>query len=187
MSEAPEFLPHGSLEAVPDVVDVIRRDNTDVTIASTTAETALFTFPVPAYMLDGDRGLRAVIRGERVNVSGGSVTYTFRIKLGATTLWEHSEAFVSSSAQCPLCIDIELFAKNSDAIQEMCGRFTISQASSPAVGLGGISAGGSVDAVIWGESAEDATTALDLTITVEMSVAHAAAIVAHRKSTVEHL
>ena len=163
------------------------RDNTDVVISNTTSETALFTYTIPAGTLDGDHGVRVTIRGERVNVSGGTVIYTIRIKLGSTTIWEDSEGFINSSAQAPLLIEIELYAKNSDAIQEMDGRVSISQSVSPSTGLGGITSGGAVDAIIHGESTEDGTTDLDLVVTVEMDTADPAAIVTHRKSLVELL
>ena len=190
MSDAPEFTPHGSLEAVPDVVDVLLRDNTDLLIDNTIAETALFTFPVPAYMLDGDRGLRVTIRGDRKNSSGSTVNTIFRIKLGATTLWQHNQSTGTDSATSPFLLEFEILAKNSDAIQEMDGRLSIAANTSglgPTTGLGSMSASLEADAIIFGESTEDGRTALDLVFSVDMDTASANAWWMHRKSLVEHL
>lgn len=187
MSDAPEFRPRGSNEEVPDVVDILRRDNTDLLIANTTAETALFTFPVPAYMLDGDRGLRVTIKGARKNTTGGAVDTIFRIKYGATTLWQHNQSVGDDAATCPFLLEFEICAKNSDAIQEMDGRLSIFNVNSPTIGEGSAITGLAVDCVLHGESAEDATTALDLVFSVEMDVANANAWWLHRKSLVELL
>lgn len=163
------------------------RDPVDVTISNTTAERAILTYPVPAAWMIGNHGLRAKIRGVRVNVSGGNVFYTFRIKYGATTLWADLESFVSTSAECPFEIDFELYAKESAAAQELDGRISIHGGGTPTVGQGAMGVAMNVDTIIHGESAEDATTPLDLVVTVEMDTAHPAAIVHHRKSSIDLL
>lgn len=166
------------------------RDNTDVLIDNTIVETALFTYPVAAYTLDGDRGLRVSIDGAQKNDSASDVTVIYRWKLGATTLWQHTQistSFVAGPDIAPFQITAEILAKNSDAVQELFGRITLGQIASPTTGEGSLTAAVAADAVIYGTATEDGTTDLDLAFTVEMDVADADAWFLHRRSIVELL
>lgn len=165
------------------------RDNTDVTIANTVTETALFTYPIPAFTLDGDRGLRMTIRGRIKNHTGGTEGCKWRVKLGATTLWgiNINNLGTTASESEPWQLRLEVVAKNSDAEQELYGEFGFSAdlgAGKLLNGEGGVT---TVSAALFGESTEDGTTDLDLVVTCELSVADADLSVMHRMSIVELL
>lgn len=163
----------------------VARSSTDVTVQNTTAETDLLAVTVNAFVLQGDRGLRVTIWGVRINSSGGTVAYRFRVYYGATVLWEHVASFFTTSASCPFQAQFELRAKDADDAQEMDGRISIHSGGSPDAGEGSIALGMDVDSIIHGESVEDANTELDFRFTVEMDVADAAALIQARRSLVE--
>lgn len=145
------------------------RDNTDVTVADTTSETALFTYTIPAYTLDGDRGLRVKINAHRENNSGGDVGYNLLVTLGSTVLWELAPGGFSTmvnASENEFVIEFDLVAKNSDSLQELFLTFIAS---------------------VYSTASEDGTTDLDLTVTVEMDTADPAAVFTHRRSIVELL
>lgn len=159
----------GGLDHVGPSPLTLMRDNTDLVIADTTDETALFTYTIPGLTLNGDRGYRVTVNAEKSNFSGGDVTPTIRVKLGATTMITIVGA-QSDGYATDIEFRLELLAKNSDAAQEA---FLVPS--------------GLVNTVHYGSAAEDATEALDLQITVEMDVADPDASWTHRRSMVESL
>lgn len=162
------------------------RDNTDVTVADTTSETALFTYTIPAYTLDGDRGLRVTLDAAKRNYSGSTVAWTLRFYLGTTVVWQDGDTGESSADTVkPLKFIFDVMAKNSDSAQEVFGTVWVGHGSLPDVGEGGIAGGAHFN--FYGESAEDGTTDLDFKVTIEMTVADAETWWMHRRSIVELL
>ena len=56
-------------------------------IVSSTTETDLLAYSVPASTLGTDKALRVTIKADYLNNSGSSRTFTLKIKYGATTMY----------------------------------------------------------------------------------------------------
>ncbi len=88
--------------AFPDAVTVLKRDNTDKSIVSSTTETDFFVgepgYTIPANTIGATGGLRLTLTGMVLNNAAGTIT--FRVRLGATII-------LASAA-----IDIENVATN---------------------------------------------------------------------------
>jgi hypothetical protein len=170
LSDKPEFTPKGSNEG-PDVVQVLLRDNTDLLVDNTTVETALFTFPVPAYTLDGDRGLRIKVNFAVLNNTGVARIFTYKVYYGTTVLYTGTQSHPTNASEYVRSWEVDFLAKNSDAEQEI---------------FGGANLNGTFQE-LYGTSTEDATTDLDFVITVTMPTADANEWFMHRRSIVELL
>ena len=87
----------------------------DTTVSNTAAETALYTFTVPANTLSTNNRLRLVIHGEDKQAGGctdcDEYSYVFRLKYGGTTLFASStivprfNTFVPSKSEFLLSAD----------------------------------------------------------------------------------
>ena len=72
------------------------RSSTDILVQNTVAETDLFTYQAPAGAFSGDHGINAYLWGVRINSSGGTVAYRFKVYLGATLMYEHVASFFTT-------------------------------------------------------------------------------------------
>lgn len=163
----------------------VARSSTQILVSNTTDETEIFGVTVNGNVLTTDRSIEVKLWGVRVNSSGGTVAYRFRVRYGATVMWEHQASFFTTSAECPVQMVFELRADNADDSQKMDGRISIHSGGTPDVGRGSIALGMDVDSIIQGDAAEDATTDLDFSVTVEMDTADVAALLAIHRAVVK--
>lgn len=150
------------------------RENSDLQVVDTTTETAILEYTVPAYTLDGDRGLRVTLDGFRINDSGSNANTVVRIKLGGTTLWDSGNLLIldlGAATELPFKLQFDLMAKNADDAQEIF------------IGPLNLFSG----AVFYGESTEDATGDLVLQVTVQWDTAHANLDCTRRRYLIEYL
>lgn len=157
----------GGLDPMGPSPLTLLRDNTDVVIVNTTTETALFTYPIAAYTLDGDRGLRVRVDVSELNDTASTQYRRWRLYLGTTMMYDSggfpAGGHANSATPRERTWTFEVMAKNSDAIQEVFG-------------LG-----------VYASATEDGTTDLDLVLTVEMDAADPDFTTTHRRSIVELL
>lgn len=152
---------------------ILTRDASEVNVVNSTAETELFSYELPAGVLGSDRAIRLAVAGIFHNQSGGLVVYTLRIKLGATTLWEDPGFTVNSSVNIGVWrIDLEIdqIAVNSQVTQGIVRMGARNVATS---GYGALNGNVDVDTAIFGEAAEDESTNLTITVTIQMDTASA--------------
>lgn len=135
----------------------LERSSTDVVVANTVTETDLVSYTPDIGAFSGDHGLRVTLDGHGLNDSTGfEGFFTLRVKLGATAMWESVSQSVGDGTgldEFTWRLQFEMVAKDDDALQELFGTFSTS--SSP----------------FYGTATEDATTSLDVTVTVELDFA----------------
>jgi len=178
----------GGLDPMGPSPLTLLRDNTDVTVVNTVTKTALFTYPVPAYTLDGDRGLRVSADVGLLNTSAVSAPDAiFTLSLGTTDMIEWEFPGISIGVPFVGRLVFEVMAKNSDAIQEVFATALIGQdvAGTTAGEGGSVASNGS--GAFYGEATEDGTTDLDLKLAVTLSDADPDLAVTLRRVLVELL
>jgi len=158
------------------------RNNEDLQVVSSTTETALLEYTIPAGELDGDHGFRVSLSGFTKNNAGlGSKDYNFAVILGATTLWEGQITNANGSTIHPFTLRFEIMAKNAEDAQECFGQF-FSGASTYTL----VSGEGNLYE-LYGEAAEDGTTELLLQVTVTMATSNANIETTRRRYHIEYL
>lgn len=160
----------------PETVSVLVRDNEDLLIENTTAETAIFSVTIPANHLDGNHGVRVTINAARISShpTAPDRSATFRIKLGGTTMATMTDTLGFSVSALENKFEFDVFAKGSANAQE-CFGFAGGFAVAPSARYS------------YGSAAEDGTTDLLLQLTVQLGYAGADLGMLHRRSIVELL
>lgn len=157
-------------------------------VGNTTTETALYSVSVPANTLGTANTLRVRLVGTFKNTAGSTDFINFRVKYGATTLYDTGAGGWSSQATSNaywLDLDLgNLGATNSQGVGITMGVGTNSQ---PTTGVSQIDANGRTWGVGYGTSAEDSTTTLTFQITVQHSITNANAVVTAAIATAELL
>lgn len=155
---------------------VLTRDATEVVVANTTTETELFGYEIPPNYLAGDHAVRLQLVGTQKNdtVVATENTLRWRVKLGSTTLWDstgQNSAGDGGAYEAPWRFDLTI-TETGVAEQMLTGAAWVVQttATPPTTGAGSLTGGANV-VTLYGTSAEDETTALTLSVTVENSVA----------------
>lgn len=158
----------------------------DVTVANTTAETALGSYTIGAFTLDGDHAYEMRGHGYYKNNKGSSLTAIFRVKLNGTILWEDDIVVSNLAAEAPFEYNLTIQAAESDAIQVLHGTIILANAlSTPTTGRGSLAAV-PFSGILNGDATEDATTDLLFEFTVEMNAAHADAYFVNEFTTVDY-
>lgn len=124
-------------------------------IVSSTAETTIYTTSIPANMLGTSNGILIRAYTQTFNTSGSSVTTTYRLKYGATTVQTYVETTTNGNSTIGET-EFRLLANGS----------TSSQVSDMI--LNHVVSGLQVDAS--GTASEDSTIAKNLVLTVQLSV-----------------
>lgn len=181
-----EALILGTVDDMAGYPIVMARDNSDLQVVSTTTETAVLEYTCEANKLSGDHGFRVTMNGFSFNDTGSNITTTFRVKLGATTLYALGVILgdPGTAHNAPVRMVLELMAKNADNAQELFLQLGVNSGAAPTTGEGTI-AGGTFP--MYGSSAEDCTVDQVLTITVELSTSSANASFTRRQFLVEYL
>lgn len=164
---------------------LLSRDATTVTVANTTDETTLFTYTVPAGMFGSDHALRLQMGGVLHNSDQDNTDFVFKIKLGATTLWNATITRSNNALELPWRIDIQICQVGGNS-QMLVGSMMFSMTTAITTGLGAIAAapqGGP----IYGTASEDEETDLTLAVTVDIGVADADSYVKKFYSVLELL
>jgi hypothetical protein len=149
---------------------LVAHGESTVEVVNSTTETDLFSYTVPAGSLAAGDRLRISAGIDFLNNSGGSVTYTPKLLLGATSILPGLALGVSSNTNRRYGSLDAVVAVVSTAAQRAHGSI---------VAVGGSSSfPGSTGSIIWsgtGTGTEDLTAALDLKFSVTLGTAHASA------------
>lgn len=164
-----------SFDITSNAVIVLDREVTQQAVNTTTAETTVFTYTVPANIMSTNRILRFTMGFDYLMNSGTPIA-TLRIKFGATTLFAgNTLAFGSSSNRRPGWITLLVFNQDSAAVQAMSGLYVLNSSGLPTTGFGDISDdemdGGGIGPVS-GSATEDTTATKDFVVTVQMDVSN---------------
>jgi hypothetical protein len=135
----------------------------DAGVASSAAEQTLATLVLPAVIAVGDT-VRFVAFGDSINSSGSAVTYTWKFKIGGTTVLTSAAISVNSNALRPKWrVDADIVFATTSA-ERVSGLMTFGGAA--ATNWGAFSAGASL--VGYGTAAEDTASPLNVILTCQL-------------------
>jgi hypothetical protein len=137
--------------------------------SNSTTETTAATLAIPTSVAAGDL-LRATLIGDILNNSGGAASYTFRLKIGATTILTSQSASQATSTnrrQWGFVVTLDVVTPASSALLGVIGG--VSNSSASAWVLTSTLQGGSG----WAASSVDLTTGPNLLLTVQSDTANA--------------
>lgn len=144
---------------------VLDANNETVTIVSSSTETTVYSVTVPAGTLSGDRAVRVFVQGIFVNNDGAARNWTVAIKYDNTTMWADTVSITNSASTRSWFLYFVIAPTNEATnAQNVSGRIGLSAAGGATTGYGDLAAANGSD--IGGTAAEDAATALALTVTM---------------------
>lgn len=137
------------------------------TVVSSTSDTTLATLAVPTTVAAGDV-LELVVAGDQLNNIGSNANYTYKIKLGATTMLATNALATSTNANrrafhCRALIDVIVAASD----QRITATMIQGGATAGAIAFGATVAAGR------GTAAEDLTAGKNLLFTVTLGTSDA--------------
>jgi len=149
----------------------------NVVVANTTSESDLVSVTVPGGALGTTRTLRAVLNCDYLNNSGSDRTFTLRIKLGSTTLYDAiTIALPAAATRRAVRAVIEISNIASAAVQAIGGFVIISNTTAPTAGIGQLTTDEIPAQTPIGNAsggAEDTSTNKTFAVTVQHSAADA--------------
>lgn len=168
---SPEFY----TEAWAQFVGVLDRQVTQLDHNNSAALTTLYTFSVPANVLDTQKMLRLTLYGDYLNNSGGTSTLRVQCAFGGTTMYDDTcSAQNASATRHPFKFEFLIGNQNSATSQVLGGMLTLGTSVSTTAGLGDLGAviiaATGFNTSIFGTAAVNTTSSQTLTI----SVAHSA-------------
>jgi hypothetical protein len=120
-----------------DVVCVMDREATTVDIVSSTTETDIFSFTVPANTLDTSRALRLTCQGDYLNNNATTATLTLRVKFNAVVSYQDAvDASAISATRRPWTLSVVMAANNATNAQTFGGVWLLGTAGGATTGLG---------------------------------------------------
>lgn len=148
---------------------VLDQDSTDVTVGSTTTETSLYSFSVPADTLGTNKLLHLRMTGTFLNTRSGTEEETVRFKYGSTTIFTGVRDAALENTVTAFSADFYLVGDGGTSAQRGWGHLTWS--------------GGAVRMLSgFGTATEDSTSALTLDVTFQHEVANSGVIIVHKYS-----
>lgn len=154
-----------------DAPQVIDRVGTETDVVNTAAETSLYSRSVTGGVMSTNRALRLTVVGDYFNNSGAGRTIQFKVKLGATTLYDDTSASIAASAtRRAFRMEVNLGNRDSASSQAMAGHIAIS-VDGATTGLGDLATVDLVSTTIYGTAVEDTSSAKTFAVTVTHSTA----------------
>jgi hypothetical protein len=150
-------------------------DGSTVDVASTNAETTLYTYDLPADTLVNGRAVKLWLHGDALGNTGLN-TLIVRVKLGGTTIYQDvTGTWANSATRRPWLMEFVVGASDSSSAQSLGGGIHIGSVGTATTGLGDL-AGATVaisDTPVFGTASKDGTTVLALAVTVQWSASSA--------------
>ena len=175
----------------------------EIDVVSTASETALYSKSISAGDLSSDRMLRLTIRGDILNNTGASHSFTLKVKFGGTTIYDSTGSgwvLATAAGRRPFKLLVELANLNATNIQFMGGEMLVGNATGATTGIGRLgddvgSASGSQSSTQGlihmfssnGTHAVDTTAACTLEVTVTPSLNSASLSVRRKHGILELL
>lgn len=147
---------------------LLSKSSVEVDITTTT-ETDMFRYSVPANTLGTDKTVWVHLHGTYTNNSGSGKTLTLRIKYGATTIFNDDSISFASGADRAWMLDTYLTARGSASSEIMYGSMTVSNNNVATSGIGDLTTNDTLASSIGGNATEDSTAAKDYAITCQLS------------------
>lgn len=149
------------------------RDVAEQEVVNTVTETTVYSYSVPANTLGSNRELFLHAKGDYLNNSGAGSDFTVKVKLGSTTIFTGPTVNHSANAsRRSWTIKAYICAANATNAQRVDAQYVAPAIAHAVDGIAG-SAGNTLYAATHNSVAEDSTSALTLSITVQHGTAAA--------------
>lgn len=171
-----------TIEAISGIV-VLDRAFTNLQVSST-SQTTIYSYAIPASLVGANRGLRLTWRGHFFNNDGANRALVFRLQLGGVTIWEEpTNTQTVSATRRPLAIDI-LLSVQSTTVHIANADVRWGTAATATTGVGDLNVEYQIDS--GGESIDstvdiDAGQTLDLQVAISPSITNAANVYVRRR------
>lgn len=155
------------------VAKMVFRTATNTVISSSTTETSIWKYNVPANSLGANGTLFLDIGGTVTNASGSNLTITFKVKFGGTVWYQDVTPTISSGSPGVRGWHLKLRygSLNSQSVQYGYGDIGFSAAAGTTTGLGDLASFGPIiTPIVCAEGNIDTTSAADLDITATLSL-----------------
>jgi hypothetical protein len=127
----------GSWKSFSGVLD---RSSTSQSVASSITETSIYSFSVPANILDTDKCVRLTILGDYLNNSASTSTLTLKLNFGGTTQWTDVSAAQTSDADLrAFHFEAMVCNQNATNVQAIGGNAGLSNIATTTTGAGDLS------------------------------------------------
>lgn len=168
-----------ALEYVEPRALVVAEQHADVSFSNSTADNAVATLALPGGAVAVGDTLLFKAAGNAVNNSGGAVTYTFKFKIGATTVVNTGTiSFANSPSAKAWCFDLFIVIESVTA-QRIGGSLLGGGPNATGLSALVLASSGIVDAA----AAEDTSTAKNFIASVTMGTASASASITCREAS----
>ena len=156
-------------------------DASTFNVVNTVSETEIVSLVMPAYGFAAGRAARLTVGGQLLNNVGTAQTFTFKVKLGSTTVLTSPAISLATSANGRTWQLETIIASETDDIQKVSGLLVISAAGTTTM------LAGSDYAIGYGTAAEDGTGTVDVSVTVTLGSASANLTLTKRMGLLEQL
>lgn len=161
---------------------VLDEAHADAGSASSTAEQTLASLTLPGGIIAAGDHLRFVAFGDRLNNSGGNVDYTWKFKIGATTVISNGAVTLAAGAnRTPWSVTCDVMFGSTTAervLWQLLASSSGTTAPQTAVAQSGQR---------YGTASEDTASSLTVALTCQLSVSNANADVILHAATLEHI
>lgn len=157
-------------------VRVVDRITSQTAYNTTSSETTVYTYSIPAGLLSTNRSVRLTLNATYLNNSGAGRTLSMAIKLGSTTLWAESTAaagLAANAARRPVKLEFILANQSSASAQAMTCFLSIGNVGTATSGIGDMATGNFSDTICGGAASEDTSSAKTLVVTITHSTSNA--------------
>ena len=164
-----------STDIIVNAPVIKNRNFNTVDVTNSVAETVIYSYEVPANLLQTSSGLHVSLAGTYLNNTAANRTMRIRIKLGGVTLYDDTSGNITTSATRRVFnFDINLFNTGSTDNQKLFGRMLVGPVGTPAVGRGDLSSAAAIiNAPIYATGSVGTLSEQTLYVTVVHSAAHA--------------
>ena len=166
-------VPASNIMGISGFVELLDTNMNTVTVANTITETSIYSFTVPANLLQSSGGIRVDLSGQLLNNSGAGRTIQVKVKYGSTTMWaDVSDSIGVGTAARGFSLWLILGANASTSAQKLTGAIYVGDKTAPTTGVGELGGVGSAFPLV-GTGAENSKTKLTFDILVKFAAADA--------------
>jgi hypothetical protein len=120
-------------ERLPRVLNIVTALSE---VVSSSLETAIYSYDVPAWTLKDERALRIRMHGDYLNNTGANRTLTLRVTLGGSDVYLDANTTGPSASRRPFWLDLNLAANAGTDAQTLGGAVLFGTTGGASVGIG---------------------------------------------------
>lgn len=167
-------IPASNIIGISGLVEVLDSDMSTVTVTNSSAVTTIYTYQVPANLLQTQGAIRVELAGTYVNNSGASRTLDVQVLYGGTVMWSDTSGLIGTSADTyGWRLYVLLAGAGSSSAQKMAGSFGISGSGPATNGYGDFGTNEAVTTNFGGTAAQNSKLKKAFLVRVKHSLANA--------------